>query len=94
MQKFKAIFKVQENAIQVSESTIEEYRGKVPQLLIDFWKSGGFGNYNNGLIEIIDPKDFEPVLWTWLGREVENYVPFAISGFGELFYYRKLTETD
>ena len=94
MQKFKAIFKVQENAIQVSESTIEEYRGKVPQLLIDLWKSGGFGNYNNGLIEIIDPKDFEPVLWTWLGREVENYVPFAISGFGEFFYYRKLTETD
>jgi hypothetical protein len=46
------------------------------------------------LIELINPKDFEPNLWTWLGREVENYVPFAISGFGELFYYRKLTETD
>ncbi len=27
-------------------------------------------------------------------KEVENYVPFAISGFGELFYYWKLTETD
>ncbi|MBS9463960.1 DUF1851 domain-containing protein [Flagellimonas sp. 389] len=25
---------------------------------------------------------------------MENYVPFAISGFGELFYYRKLTEID
>lgn len=94
MKKFKEIFKIQEGATSVSDNIIDEYKEKVPNLLIDLWKSDGFGKYNNGLIEMVNPKDFEPVLWTWLGREVENYVPFAISGFGELFYYRKLTETD
>ena len=94
MKKFKEIFKIQENIIPVSESIIEKYKEKVPDLLIDLWKSDGFGKYNNGVIEIINPQDYESILWTWLGQEVENYVPFAISGFGELFYYRKLTETD
>lgn len=43
---------------------------------------------------MVNPKDIESTLSTWLGRKKDNYVPFAISGFGELFYYRKLTETD
>ncbi len=94
MKKFKEVFKTEGNRTSVSESIIEEYKEKVPQSLIDLWKSDGFGKYNNGLIELVNPKDFETSLWTWLGQEVENYVPFAISGFGELFYYRKLTETD
>lgn len=93
MKKFRETFKP-ENITPAPHTILEEYSEKVPQLLIELWKSDGFGKYNNGLIEIINPKDFEPVLWTWLGKEVENYVPFAISGFGELFYYRKLTETD
>ncbi|AUP78749.1 T6SS immunity protein Tdi1 domain-containing protein [Flavivirga eckloniae] len=94
MKKFTNLFKPQQNVSPVSEDIIEEYKEKVPQLLIDLWRSNGHAKYNNGVIELINPKDFEPSLWTWLGREVENYVPFAISGFGELFYYRKLTETD
>jgi hypothetical protein len=94
MENFKNLFKIQANRIPVSESIIEVYKEKVSNHLIDLWKSDGFGNYNDGLIELINPKDFEPTLQTWLGRKVENYVPFAISGFGELFYYRKLTESD
>src|SRR5690606_27237218 len=46
----------------------------------------------NGLIEIIDPEEYEDNLWTWLGKEVDNYTPFAITGFGELLYYRQLAE--
>lgn len=94
MKKFNEVFKPQGNGTAVSDEIIKEYQEKVPQSLVDLWKSDGLGKYNDGIIELINPKDFEPSLWTWLGREVENYVPIAISGFGELFYYRKLTETD
>ncbi|MDO6518475.1 T6SS immunity protein Tdi1 domain-containing protein [Zobellia uliginosa] len=86
--------KTEEGTSAVPESIIEAYKDKVPPYLIDLWKSKGFGKYDNGLIQLVNPKDFEPSLWTWLGQEVENYVPIAISAFGELFYYRKLTETD
>jgi hypothetical protein len=94
MKQFRKLFTIQQNATPATEGVINEYKGKLPEALIDLWKSDGFGKYNNGLIEIINPKDFEPVLATWLGRKVENYVPFAITGFGELFYYRKLTEIE
>lgn len=94
VEQFNKHYRAGANNIIASEAIINEYKEKVPSLLIDIWETTGFGKYNNGLIELINPKDYEASLWTWLGREVENYTPFAITGFGELFYYRKLTETD
>jgi hypothetical protein len=94
LEKFKNNYKPSSNCVFPSEEIIKEYKNKVPDLLIEIWKTSGFGKYNEGIIELINPKEFEPSLWTWLGKKVTDYVPFAISGFGELFYYRKLTETD
>ncbi len=77
-----------------TEELINEYKEKVPELLLEIWKTTGFGKYNNGLIEIIHPKEYESNLWTWLGTVKENYTPIAMTAFGELFYYRKLSETE
>ena len=94
LENFNNIYKKTGISVPASREIINQYQSKVPELLIKLWEENGFGKYNKGIIELVNPKDFESVLWTWLGREVENYVPFAISGFGELFYYRKLTDTD
>lgn len=94
MKRFIETLRIKENNSPTLDSIIKVCKDKIPQLLIDLWKSKGFGKYNKGLIELINPKDFKPSLWIWLEREVENYVPFASSGFGELFYYRKLSKTD
>nr|WP_299035083.1 T6SS immunity protein Tdi1 domain-containing protein [uncultured Tenacibaculum sp.] len=92
--KFTAYFTANEPCLPITDDLLETYATKVPPYLVSLWKNYGFGNFNNGLIELVNPKDFESSLSTWLGREIDNYVPFAISGFGELFYYRKLTDTD
>jgi hypothetical protein len=94
LEKFKSYYTPDEGCTPASAETIERYREKVPESLIEIWKTSGFGKYNNGLIEFVNPADFEDSLWTWLGKEVPNYVPFAISAFGELFYYRRITEVD
>jgi hypothetical protein len=94
LENFKTAYQPDADCIPASEETIKKYADKVPGSLIEIWKTSGLGKYNGGLIEFVNPSDFESSLWTWLGREVPNYVPFAISAFGELFYYRKLTETD
>ena len=94
IKKFIEQYKPNDNCTKATPETLKAYKKRVPDALLYLWENHGFGKYNNGLIEIINPKDFEPTLWTWLGREVENYVPIAITAFGELFYYRKLTETD
>jgi hypothetical protein len=71
-----------------------QFNDKVPLSLIELWNINGFGKYNKGLIEIINPNDYFNTLYTWLGKEVDNYIPIAISGFGDLFYYRKLSVND
>lgn len=76
----------------VAPHIIESYRHKVPTRLIEIWQTTGFGKYDNGLIEFINPQDYEQNLWEWLGDEKENYTPFAINAFGDMFYYRRLSE--
>lgn len=71
---------------------IASYRHKVPSRLIDIWQTTGFGKYGDGLIEFINPQDYEENLWRWLDSEQENYTPFAINAFGDMFYYRRLSD--
>jgi len=94
LEKFKTYFEPTSNCVPASEEIMKRYKEKVPEVLLDIWKTSGIGKYNDGLIELISPEDFEPNLWIWLGKEFTTYVPFAVTGFGELIYYRKLTETD
>ena len=93
-ENFSSQYPATDNCTVAPEALIDKYSAKIPAYLIDLWKSSGLGKYRDGLIELVNPEDYEEVLHTWLGKANANYVPFAISAFGELFYYRKLTETD
>jgi hypothetical protein len=93
-ENFSIQYPATDNCTVAPDTLIDKYSAKLPAYLIDLWKSSGLGKYRDGLIELINPEDYEEVLHTWLGKATPNYVPFAISAFGELFYYRKFTETD
>ena len=80
--------------IPADNAVIEKYKSIVPESLIELWKTNGFGKYNDGLIEIVNPDEYRDTLEMWLGKKVDNYVPIALGAFGDLFYYRKLTDTD
>ncbi|MBT9649077.1 hypothetical protein GPK87_06385 [Oscillibacter sp. MCC667] len=44
--------------------TLEQFQGKVPAELLNFWQEYGFGNYGGGLLKIIDPTDYiDMMLW-------------------------------
>lgn len=72
--------------------TLEQFRGKLPEELLDFWQEYGFGNYGGGLLKMIDPSDYVDTLTLWLGEQ-EACLPILMTGFGTLFVYRKLSET-
>lgn len=78
----------------VNEELVNRYAHILPSSMIELWRTKGLGKYNDGLIEVINPDDFQDALERTVGRKALNYVPIAISGFGELFYYRKLTAVD
>lgn len=73
---------------------IESYRTLLPDCLLELWEKTGIGVYSNGLIQIINPGDYKRALYDWLMLDDEDpsRLPIAISSFGTIFYYRKLSD--
>ncbi|UOD28074.1 DUF1851 domain-containing protein [Massilia violaceinigra] len=79
----------------VPSSTIERYRGKLPDQLISYWEEHGWCGYADGLFWTVDPQEYEPVLDAWIGdtefMERDAYHVIARSAFGVLFFWGENT---
>lgn len=71
---------------------LKKYQGILPQNLLDFWKKYGFGNYGDGFFKIIDPDEYKDNLNEWLCGESSDRIPIMLTGFGNIIYYRKISE--
>jgi len=78
----------------IAPAQLAQYQSALPTEVLTLWQEHGFCQFNGGLLRLVDPALYRPALTQWLGGEQPNYVPFALSAFGDLFYYRRLTETD
>ena len=76
-----------------SEEVLDQFRNRLPAELLDFWQTYGFGNYGNGLLKVVDPNDYADNLYAWLGGENPARIPIMVTGFGNILYYRRLTDT-
>lgn len=76
-----------------SEEVLNQFRNRLPAGLLDFWQAYGFGNYGNGLLKVVDPNDYADNLYAWLGGENPARIPIMLTGFGNILYYRKLTDS-
>ncbi|GAB2864139.1 GAD-like domain-containing protein [Pseudoduganella ginsengisoli] len=79
----------------VPTSSIERYRGKLPQQLLEYWEEYGWCGYANGLFWTVDPQEYEPVLKAWIGEtqfmEKDAYHLIARSAFGKLYFWGENT---
>ncbi len=93
--KFLSLFPAPPDAEKPDEKTISFFKDKLPEDLISFWKQYGFGNYGNGMIKVINPEWYGEELGIWLGRANDwSRIPILISGFGDIYYYRRISDTD
>ncbi|TVL15386.1 GAD-like domain-containing protein [Shewanella algae] len=77
----------------VSAPTLAKYHNHLPECLLELWQQHGFGHYGDGLIQLIDPDEYLDNLWGWLMLDEDmSRIPFAISCFGDIFYYRLLSD--
>ena len=91
--KFITQFPPSKNLVKPSEETLQFFKNKLPADLISFWKAYGFGNYGNGIVKVVNPETYAEVLGIWLGRANDwSRIPILISGFGDIFYYRRIDE--
>jgi hypothetical protein len=80
---------------QVPPSTIEHYRGKLPDQLLAYWREHGWSGYADGLFWTVDPQEYEPVLEAWIGEttfmEQDAYHIIARGAFGEIYFWGENT---
>ena len=69
-------------------------RQMLPPEILYLWENYGFGDYGNGLLKVVDPRDYMGSLYTWLGGQDFNKIPLFVTAFGDIFYYRRLDETE
>ncbi len=75
----------------VPPSSVERYRGKLPDQLLAYWQEHGWSGYADGLFWTVNPQEYEPVLDAWIGEtpfmEEDAYHLIARSAFGDLYLF-------
>ena len=84
---------------QVSRADSElvaAYEGILPASLLELWRRKGVGFYGDMQLALIDPRHWQAVLNRWIVSPPDDVrrIPIALTPFGVLLYYRKLTATD
>ena len=79
----------------VPPSTIDRYRGKLPDQLLAYWEEYGWCGYGDGLFWTVNPQEYEPALEAWIGdtpfMEQDAYHIVARSAFGTLYLWGEKT---
>jgi len=76
---------------EVPASSIERYRGKLPDQLLTYWQEHGWSGYADGLFWTVDPQEYEPVLEAWIGdtpfMEQDAHHVIARSAMGKIYFW-------
>ena len=90
-QKFLEHFPPRDEPQKADPELLERYRDLVPPGLLELWQHAGFGFYSDGFLQLIQPDEYHEVLCGWLLRDPDpERVPFMMTAFGTLIYYRML----
>ena len=80
---------------EVPMSSIEFYRGKLPNKLLEYWAEHGWCGYGEGIFWIVNPQEYEGVVSSWIEgtsfEERDTYHLIARSAFGDLYLWGEKT---
>ena len=94
MGKFLKKYKPGENLQKPDEEILSFGRQMLPKEIVELWENHGFGEYGDGIIKVVDPREYMNSLYSWLGRKDSSRIPIIVTAFGDIFYYRKLTDSE
>ncbi|MBI6702730.1 GAD-like domain-containing protein [Pseudomonas viridiflava] len=76
---------------EVPASSIERYKNKLPDRLLEYWRSYGWCGYADGIFWTVNPQDYEPLLEKWLAHtelcHLDKFHVIARSAFGKLYIW-------
>ena len=75
--------------LAVPASTIDKWRGKLPDQLLTYWQDEGWCEYASGLFCTVDPDEYEDLVDEWLEdtklEQLDAFHVIARSAFGDLY---------
>jgi hypothetical protein len=85
-----------ERNVPVSKEFAERFEGRLPMALLELWLEHGFGFYGIRQFCLINPETWQSTLDRWIvsPNNLAARAPIALTPFGTIIYYRKLTESD
>ena len=92
--KFIIKYKPGENLQKPDEEILNFGSQMLPNEIVELWEDHGFGEYGDGLIKVVDPREYMNSLYSWLGRKDLSRIPIIVTAFGDIFYYRKLADNE
>ncbi|KJQ53336.1 GAD-like domain-containing protein [Microbacterium sp. SA39] len=70
----------------VPAEIVEDYRGRVPDELVEIWEQYGYGTFADGFLRVIDPKLYEAEVGDCIGKTQGDgiAIPIMVTGLGDL----------
>jgi hypothetical protein len=66
--------------------SLDAYRGKLPDSIVDLWHASGRCQFGDGLLRLVHPQKFTPVLEAF-GFDPTRQFVFLMNAFGNFFVY-------
>lgn len=70
----------------VEAEVIAEFRGRVPDDLVEIWEQYGYGTFAAGFLRVINPKVYEAEIGDCIGKTQGDgiAIPIMVTGLGDL----------
>lgn len=83
-------------SIPVPSDHYEKYKGIVPELLLEVWRTFGFSGFQDGLVWLCDPEVWQPTVDVWtaglsLASGPDEWLAVSRTAFGQLSLWGRRT---
>lgn len=82
---------------EVPDDIINKYKCRVPEELVKIWKTYGFGTFLNGYLKIINPEEYEDLLYETYIQDDANIkfmTTLFATGMGDLIIWEYVSDGD
>ncbi len=83
IEKFINRNKDYQKVADVPQELINKYKGIVPEELIYIWKKLGFGIYEQGFLQLINPEEYQ-FIFEYVDTLLEPTIPWGITALGDI----------
>lgn len=90
LERFLAHYPADAPRTAADEELHDAIGATLPRALHDLWDAVGLGSHREGMISLVDPRDYAAPYAAFFGGDGGGRVPFMVNGFGEPIAYRKL----